>query len=82
MEHINKFEPFSNSNNLIVGLHFNLNDHDYTKDLCFFIYKTNLEQNERLKEEAFLKQFFIKMENIILNDVIPPIFSITNSSFV
>jgi len=84
MEHINsilKFEPYSNSNNSTVGLHFNLNDHDYTKDLCFFIYKTNLETSDRLKEEAFLIQLFIKMEINILNDVIPPIFSITNSSF-
>lgn len=83
MEHLNgilNFEPYEDRRSN-VALHFNLEEHDYTKHLQFFIYITNLELSERLKQEAFLINLFLKLEMGLLNEILPSIFSITNSSY-
>jgi hypothetical protein len=79
--HLSSIRKFSlvKENVMEVAEHFNLKDHDYTKDLKFWIIKKDLSQTyERLTLENIIIHLFMQREIPILNAIQPSIYKITN----
>jgi hypothetical protein len=83
-EHVNKiinFVPFVTRDSN-VALHFNLAKHDYSQDLKFYIYKSDMELSDRLKQETFLIHLFMNLDVKVLNELIPSIKNVLFSNYV
>lgn len=74
MTYIRHFKPFSGEYNSPVSIHFNLKNHNYLKQLSFYIIQKDiLLLDNRLIIESFYINLFMKLGEVVLNDFIPKI---------
>jgi hypothetical protein len=82
LRNIKNFVPYHESNTA-VSLHFNIKPHSFKHHFSFFIlHVDNIDNLEkRLNNEAFIINLFVKCDNTVMNEYIPPIksYSLTNN---
>ena len=81
LRNIKNFKAFIKINSEIAT-HFNIKGHNFTSDLKFCIFKTNVYLvNDRLSIEADLINIFISLNLKIINNIIPNLNKIKNLTF-
>ena len=82
LRNIKNFVPYHESNTA-VSLHFNIKPHSFKHHFSFFILHVDNVDNleKRLNNEAFIINLFVKCDNTVMNEYIPPIksYSLANN---
>jgi hypothetical protein len=69
---IKNFSAFSEKHFSSTAVHFNLLNHNFNRDFCFFILRNNIDNlDSRLIIESFYINLFKKLELKVFNDHIP-----------